>query len=212
LERSSLLDRIGNVVVKEPGILQGKLVPRGATSLLLLGGMSVLLTKTGHSVIFFSNILAYVRTCERLNQVTRTSLLNSKEGSDMGAKAKKEKNNKIHQYIEIRKDLENQRSTLLTEAGVIIGGGLNPNQENLSDVGDQATAVADQNFLLRLKEREQKLLKKIDEALERITKGEFGICESCGGEIGFKRLKARPVTTLCIECKTKQEEEEKVRQ
>jgi DnaK suppressor protein len=72
--------------------------------------------------------------------------------------------------------------------------------------------VADQNFMLRLKEREQKLLKKIDEALDRITQGTFGICESCGGEISFKRLKARPVTTLCIECKTKQEEDEKVRQ
>ena len=128
----------------------------------------------------------------------------------MGTKGKKE--NKNHPYSEIRKDLGRQRTTLLTEAGIIIGSGINPNQENLSDVGDQATAVADQNFLLRLKEREQKLLKKIDEALERIANGTFGICESCGGEIGYKRLKARPVTTLCIECKTRQEQEEKVRQ
>jgi DnaK suppressor protein len=66
--------------------------------------------------------------------------------------------------------------------------------------------------MLRLKEREQKLLKKIDEALDRIAQGTFGVCESCGGEIGFKRLKARPVTTLCIDCKTRQEEDEKVRQ
>jgi DnaK suppressor protein len=127
----------------------------------------------------------------------------------MAAKSKKEKN---EPYAEIRKDLEKQRTALLSEAGVIIGSGLNPNQENLSDVGDQAAAVADQNFLLRLKEREQKLLKKIDEALERIANGSFGVCESCGGDIGFKRLKARPVTTLCIECKTQQEQEEKVRQ
>ena len=128
----------------------------------------------------------------------------------MGAKSKKESKN--DPYAEIRKDLEKQRTTLLSEAGVIIGTGLNSNQENLSDVGDQATAVADQNFLLRLKEREQKLLKKIDEAIERISNGTFGICESCGGEIGYKRLKARPVTTLCIDCKTRQEQEEKVRQ
>ncbi len=59
---------------------------------------------------------------------------------------------------------------------------------------------------------DEKLLKKIDEALDRITNGTFGICESCGEEIGLKRLKARPVTTLCIECKTRQEEEEKIRQ
>ena len=128
----------------------------------------------------------------------------------MGAKSKKESKN--DPYAEIQKDLEKQRTTLLTEAGVIIGSGLNSSQENLSDVGDQATAVADQNFLLRLKEREQKLLKKIDEAIERISNGTFGICESCGGEIGYKRLKARPVTTLCIDCKTRQEQEEKVRQ
>lgn len=127
----------------------------------------------------------------------------------MRTKSKKDRKN--NPYAEIRKDLEKQRTTLLTEAGVIIGSGLNSNQENLSDVGDQATAVADQNFLLRLKEREQKLLKKIDEAIERIANGTFGICESCGGEIKFKRLKARPVTTLCIDCKTQQEQEEKVR-
>jgi len=55
-------------------------------------------------------------------------------------------------------------------------------------------------------------LKKIDEALDRINNGTFGICESCGEEISIKRIKARPVTTLCIDCKTKQEEEEKNRQ
>ncbi len=119
---------------------------------------------------------------------------------------------KDRELAEIRRELEQQRKALLNEAGVMIGQGLMIGSENLPDLGDQATAVADQNFMLRLKEREQKLLKKIDEALDRITQGTFGICESCGGEISFKRLRARPVTTLCIECKTKQEEDEKVRQ
>jgi DnaK suppressor protein len=119
---------------------------------------------------------------------------------------------KERDLAEIRRELEQQRKALLNEAGVMIGQGLMIGSENLPDLGDQATAVADQNFMLRLKEREQKLLKKIDEALDRITQGTFGICESCGGEISFKRLKARPVTTLCIECKTRQEEDEKVRQ
>ena len=76
---------------------------------------------------------------------------------------------------------------------------------------DQATAEVDSNFELRLKEREQKLLKKIDEALERIATNTYGICERCGEEIPYKRLKARPVTTLCIECKSQQEAEEKIR-
>ena len=125
----------------------------------------------------------------------------------MAQKQKKE----APKYEEIKKELEKQRSVLLAEAGLILGGGLNPGSENYSDLGDQATAVADQNFLLRIKEREQKLLKKIDEALERISQGTFGICENCGAEISQKRLLARPVTTLCIECKTRQEQEEKIR-
>ena len=123
-------------------------------------------------------------------------------------KAKKE----TKKYDEIRKDLEKQKTGLLAEAGEIITSGISPGTENFPDLGDQATAETDQNFILRLKEREQKLLKKIDEALERITSGTFGICESCGQEIGFKRLKARPVTTLCIDCKTQQEAEEKIRE
>lgn len=120
-------------------------------------------------------------------------------------------NKETKKYEEIKKELEKQKSALLAEAGIILGGGLNPGSENYSDLGDQATAVADQNFLLRIKEREQKLLKKIDEALERIAAGTFGICENCGNEISSKRLLARPVTTLCIECKTRQEQEEKIR-
>ncbi|MBI3804827.1 MAG: RNA polymerase-binding protein DksA [Nitrospirae bacterium] len=127
-------------------------------------------------------------------------------------KATKKKEKATNPYEEIKKDLEKQRESLLAEAGVILGSGLNQVNETLTDLGDQASAEADQNFLLRLREREQKLLKKIDEAIDRINEGTFGICESCGGQISIKRLKARPVTTLCIDCKTKQEAEEKIRQ
>jgi len=124
-------------------------------------------------------------------------------------KAAKTENNK---YEEVRKDLETQKAALLAEAGIIIGGGLNPEKLNFPDVTDQAAAEADKNFTIRLREREQKLLKKIDEALSRIANGTFGICEHCGEEISYKRLYARPVTTYCIECKTKQEEEEKLKE
>ena len=78
------------------------------------------------------------------------------------------------------------------------------------DPADRASVESEQFFALRLRDRERKLKKKIKEALERIENGTYGICEECGGEIGFKRLKARPVTTLCIECKNKQEEQEKL--
>ncbi len=111
-------------------------------------------------------------------------------------------------FDEIKKDLEAQRTDLLAEAGVIIAGSLNPRGEAFPDLSDQATVEADQNFLLRLREREQKLIKKIDEALERIAAEEYGICESCEEPISDKRLKARPVTTYCINCKTEQEEQE----
>ncbi len=87
-----------------------------------------------------------------------------------------------------------------------------PGQTVFSDLGDQASAEIDRNFMLRLKGRERKLLKKIEEAIERIDQGIFGICDKCGMAINIKRLEARPVTSMCIECKTLQEEEEKLRE
>jgi DnaK suppressor protein len=107
---------------------------------------------------------------------------------------------------EIRHELERQRAELLEEAGV--GFVQQSKTPAFPDVSDQATAEADQHFAMRIRERERKLIKKIDEALNRITAGTYGICEVCGEEIPFPRLKARPVTTLCIECKTRQEEQE----
>ncbi len=78
------------------------------------------------------------------------------------------------------------------------------------DPADRASVESEQFFALRLRDRDRKLTKKIKEALARIDNGTYGICEECGGEIGFERLKARPVTTLCIECKSKQEEKERL--
>ena len=112
-------------------------------------------------------------------------------------------------YTAIRRDLERQRKAMLAEVGE---GLTNPNgQEALPDVSDQASAEADQNFSLRIREREQRLIKKIDEALDRMNQNTYGICERCEEEIPYPRLKARPVTTLCINCKTLEEQEEKIR-
>jgi DnaK suppressor protein len=82
-------------------------------------------------------------------------------------------------------------------------------KENFPDPTDRASLEADRNFMLRIRDREHKLIKKIKKALERIDNGTFGICESCGEEIGIERLKARPVTSQCIECKSKEEALEK---
>lgn len=109
---------------------------------------------------------------------------------------------------EIKKDLLDKKKALL--AGAMEALNELPGQTVFPDLGDQATAEIDTNFMLRLKGRERKLLKKIDEAIERIDEGIFGICEKCGEEINIKRIEARPVTTMCIECKTLQEEEEKL--
>jgi DnaK suppressor protein len=70
---------------------------------------------------------------------------------------------------------------------------------------------SERNFELRIRDRERKLIGKIKEALERIDDGSFGICDECGEDISAQRLKARPVTTLCIDCKKRQEKDEKVK-
>jgi DnaK suppressor protein len=81
---------------------------------------------------------------------------------------------------------------------------------NFPDPTDRAALESDRNFELRIRDRERKLIMKIREALARIDAGEFGICESCQEDISDARLRARPVTTLCIECKTEQERQEKI--
>lgn len=110
----------------------------------------------------------------------------------------------------LKKKLLKQRQELLSEAEQTLSSKISTEKESFPDPTDQAVAELDNNFLLRLRGREQKLLKKIDEAISRIDSGTYGVCESCGGDISSKRLEARPVTTLCIECKTRQEEEEKI--
>jgi DnaK suppressor protein len=79
----------------------------------------------------------------------------------------------------------------------------------LPDVTDRATLESDMAIELRNRDRERKLIKKIDDALARIQAGEYGYCENCGTEIGLRRLEARPTATLCIDCKTLDEIREK---
>jgi DnaK suppressor protein len=110
----------------------------------------------------------------------------------------------------IKKKLIKQRQDLLAEAEHTLTDKISSEKESFPDPTDQAVAELDNNFVLRLRGREQKLLKKIDEAISRIDSGTFGVCESCSEQISLKRLEARPVTALCIECKTRQEEEEKL--
>ncbi len=80
---------------------------------------------------------------------------------------------------------------------------------NFPDPNDRATQESEFSMELRARDRERKLIKKIDEAIARIDKDEYGYCESCGVEIGIRRLEARPTATLCIDCKTLDEIREK---
>ena len=79
------------------------------------------------------------------------------------------------------------------------------------DFTDQASIETDAAFSFRLKERESRLMRKITRTLDKLNNGDFGVCEECGREISEERLKARPIATLCIECKRMQEVREKSR-
>jgi len=80
---------------------------------------------------------------------------------------------------------------------------------NFPDPNDRATQESEFTMELRTRDRERKLIKKIDEAMDKLDKDEYGYCNSCGVEIGIRRLEARPTATLCIDCKTLDEIREK---
>ncbi len=108
-----------------------------------------------------------------------------------------------------RKLLEDRKIEILVEADRAVGSMNSGPEEAFADPTDRASLESDRNFLLRMRDRERKLLSKIEEAFARIEDGSYGRCEECGGEIGTERLRARPVTTLCIGCKSAQEARER---
>ncbi|MFI5399322.1 MAG: RNA polymerase-binding protein DksA [Candidatus Binatia bacterium] len=101
-----------------------------------------------------------------------------------------------------------RRQELLDEALRTVDG-MTDSKENFPDPTDRASLESNRNAMLRIRDRERKLIAKIDEALQRIGDGSYGMCEACGGPIGLDRLRARPVTTLCIDCKSAQEVQER---
>src|SRR5438093_1158175 len=105
--------------------------------------------------------------------------------------------------------LEARRHELINEASRTVDG-MGENREQFPDPTDRASLEGNRNLLLRIRDRERKLISKIDEALGRIEDGSYGKCEECGADIGIERLRARPVTTLCIDCKSLQEAQERL--
>lgn len=99
--------------------------------------------------------------------------------------------------IELSQEIDRAVHTMQDEATVF------------ADPNDRASQESDMTLELRNRDRERKLIKKIDEIVGKIDSGDYGYCESCGVEIGLKRLEARPTATLCIDCKTLDEMREK---
>lgn len=110
----------------------------------------------------------------------------------------------------VRASLEGQLAQLLGQGVETVHEMAGQAAEELPDPNDRATREADRSHALRLRDRDRKLIAKIEEALSRIEAGTFGLCEGCGRRISPARLKARPVTTFCIECKREAELRERV--
>lgn len=109
----------------------------------------------------------------------------------------------------IKEILETRREEILSQAASVKEPVYSFKEEDLLDEVDLASTESDQNMSIRLRDRERTLLRKIDKALQKIETNEYGLCEECGEEIGFRRLEARPVTDLCIRCKEEQERVER---
>ncbi|HEY3308824.1 MAG TPA: RNA polymerase-binding protein DksA [Desulfuromonadaceae bacterium] len=107
-----------------------------------------------------------------------------------------------------RSMLSDEMKSLLGEADKTVTE-MTSDSSNFPDPTDRATQESDRSFELRIRDRERRLINKIKDALDRIDNGDFGVCEECGEDISEARLKVRPVTTLCINCKMEEEQKEK---
>ena len=112
------------------------------------------------------------------------------------------------QLLKFKAKLEEMKEDIFTDVEQTLSD-MTTQKGNIPDPNDRATIESDRNFELRIRDRERKLMNKIEEALGRIEDGSYGTCESCGEDISIKRLEARPVADFCIDCKTKQEQREK---
>jgi DnaK suppressor protein len=104
-----------------------------------------------------------------------------------------------------KKILTEQRDQLAGNAKRALNGDIHLDPDDFPDEMDSASSEINLSFTGRLRERERHLLGKIDQALAKIEANEYGLCENCGEEVGLKRLEARPVAELCIDCKSERE-------
>ncbi|MBC7691414.1 MAG: TraR/DksA C4-type zinc finger protein [Methylotenera sp.] len=112
--------------------------------------------------------------------------------------------------VRFKKALLEEKQRLLNNSKNALKNELALSTDDLSDETDLAASEISQNLVFKLRDRERQLISKIDEALARMDEGHFGTCEDCEEPIEPRRLEARPVSTLCIACKEKQEHKEKI--
>jgi DnaK suppressor protein len=104
-----------------------------------------------------------------------------------------------------KKILLKEREQIVGEVKQIVESSKEMGQDGIQDIGDEAANIYNKQVLLSLNENERLRLKEVDESLDRIENGTYGICEECGGPISIKRLEVRPVAKYCVPCLTKLE-------
>jgi DnaK suppressor protein len=104
-----------------------------------------------------------------------------------------------------RKTLLKEREQIVGDVKQIVESSKEMGQDGIQDIGDEAANMYNKQVLLSLNENERKRLKEVDESLDRIENGTYGICDECGGPISLKRLEVRPVAKYCVPCLTKLE-------
>ena len=112
---------------------------------------------------------------------------------------------KTNELDMLREMLQGELNTLLEKARLAVGELVDEVYIYAADPLDRATEEQAQNDRMRIRDRESRLIAKIRRSLDAMDEGTYGICEICEEPIGFDRLRARPVTTYCIDCKTRQE-------
>ena len=132
--------------------------------------------------------------------------MSDREAQDFEPPSDEERAAEVERF---RSLLELEKGKVLRNAQRTLTEDMTLDQDDLPDEMDLATADYNQSLAFRLRGRERLLLTKIESALERLESGEYFWCTICGSFIGVKRLEARPVTTLCIRCKEKQERQER---
>ena len=138
--------------------------------------------------------------------------ISKKEGILVKGKAKSQADQKKEMdkldkktTAKFKKVLLKEREQIVGEVRQIVESSKEMGQDGIQDIGDEAANIYNKQVLLSLNEKERMRLKEVDEALDRIESGSYGICEECGGPISLKRLEVRPVAKYCVPCLTKLE-------